>query len=47
MKYHLILEKLLKYAPKRNEKNIKELTEALEIMERVPRWLSSDIIIQA
>lgn len=43
MKYHLILEKLLKYAPKRNEKNIKELTEALEIMERVPRY-ANDMI---
>jgi len=43
MKYHLILEKLLKYAPKRNERNIKELTEALEIMERVPRY-ANDMI---
>jgi len=33
----------LKYAPKRNERNIKELTEALEIMERVPRY-ANDMI---
>jgi len=43
MKYHLILEKLLKYAPQRNNKRRDELQEALSIMERVPRY-ANDVI---
>ena len=40
MKYHLILEKLLKYSPQRKHP---DLTRALEIMERVPRYANDAI----
>ena len=43
MKYHLILEKLLKYTPERSPKRRMELQEALDIMERVPRYANDAI----
>ena len=43
MKYHLILEKLLKYTPDRSAKRRIQLEEALDIMERVPRYANDAI----
>ena len=43
MKYHLILEKLLKYTPERSPKRRMELQDALNIMERVPRYANDAI----
>ena len=43
MKYHLILEKVLKYTPGRATKRRVQLEEALDIMERVPRYANDAI----